>query len=340
MTTNYNQGYPSSFLYMRFADKYHDGFRVFDLGLYNQLGIKVDGISVLSGSSNRQYSELIHPSKDYAGSGNPLPEGVYDLGEVEDARNEGKDSFGEGIGRYWIRLNQRFHVNDRDAFGVHDDENREYSPGSAGCVCPFASIKMQTILSWMRQKARPRYLICDLGTGFLSDRDVKYPGNAIKAYNQTTDAGFLAAVEFVKSKEGLSTKAYPDPLTGSDPFTIGWGNIYYADSTPVKEGDTISVPQANALLEYWLKLTWKQLTNSVPFWGDMTKGQRAALASLAYNTGWTMGDGDHDTLDHYLKSKSTWDKVPSAIALYINAGSRVEAGLRARRQEEIKLWNT
>lgn len=332
--------YDSSFLYLTFADRYQNGFRVFDLALYNSEGKKADAIPVLSGSALRQYSRFIHPSKDYAGSGNPLPEGIYDLGSLEDSISSGKESWGEGIGRYWISVDSRFNVNNRSSFGIHDDDNREYSPGSAGCICPFASKQMGTILKWIKQQARPSFLICNLNTGFLSEKGIKYPGPKISVPNDTMFSGYQEASDFIKGKEFLSLFAYPDPLTNGKPFTIGWGNTYYSDGSPVGENDTITAKAADALFDYWLKIVWKELENTVHFWNEMSKGQRAALASLAYNTGWTVADGNHDTLDACLKRKADWSKVPSAFSLYVNAGTRVEAGLKQRRHEEGLLWNS
>ena len=48
--------------------------------------------------------------------------------------------------------------------------------------------------------------------------------------------------------EGYQSSAYPDPESGAEPWTIGWGSTSYADGTPVQAGDTIGQEQADALL--------------------------------------------------------------------------------------------
>src|SRR5437868_827293 len=46
------------------------------------------------------------------------------------------------------------------------------------------------------------------------------------------------------SCEGLELTAYPDPGTGKEPYTIGYGTTVYPDGTKVKLGDTCSKAQA------------------------------------------------------------------------------------------------
>ncbi|CAK6691876.1 hypothetical protein VB734_00240 [Synechococcus sp. BA-124 BA4] len=48
------------------------------------------------------------------------------------------------------------------------------------------------------------------------------------------------ALPLVNEFEGCRLTAYPDPETGGDPWTIGWGTTTYINGTPVKVGDTIS----------------------------------------------------------------------------------------------------
>ena len=53
-------------------------------------------------------------------------------------------------------------------------------------------------------------------------------------------AAVAVAMPLVKDFEGCRLSAYPDPGTGAEPWTIGWGTTTYYDGTPVKAGDTIS----------------------------------------------------------------------------------------------------
>jgi hypothetical protein len=48
------------------------------------------------------------------------------------------------------------------------------------------------------------------------------------------------ALPLVKEFEGCRLTAYPDPETGAEPWTIGWGSTAYADGREVRKGDRIS----------------------------------------------------------------------------------------------------
>jgi hypothetical protein len=132
----------------------------------------VDQMSVLSGAGVTQDEGFVRPEDDYSGSLRCLPEGIYDLGAVEDSRSEGLESWGEGLGRWAIALNviPSHAVNNRSAFYIHDDANRSYAKGSAGCICPFRLEDMNRIVAWMSAQAAPKQLVCDLGTGFLGKK--------------------------------------------------------------------------------------------------------------------------------------------------------------------------
>ena len=61
-------------------------------------------------------------------------------------------------------------------------------------------------------------------------------------------AAVAVALPLVKEFEGCRLTAYPDPETGGEPWTIGWGSTAYADGRPVRKGDRISQKLADALL--------------------------------------------------------------------------------------------
>ena len=58
------------------------------------------------------------------------------------------------------------------------------------------------------------------------------------------------ALTIIKTFEGFSEKAYPDPDTGGAPYTIGYGTTYYPDGSEVKQGHMCTERKA---LEYVLK---------------------------------------------------------------------------------------
>lgn len=152
-----------------------------------------------------------------------------------------------------------------------------------------------------------------------------------------SDAG--SALALIREFEGCRLQAYPDPGTGGDPWTIGWGSTRHPDGTPVKRGDRISQVVADQMLAAEVEQKCiPALAKSIPGWADMSQRQQAALISFAWNCGWGFyGAPGFETLSRRLRDRD-WSRVPEAMALYVNPGSNVEAGLRRRRAAEGLLW--
>jgi GH24 family phage-related lysozyme (muramidase) len=154
----------------------------------------------------------------------------------------------------------------------------------------------------------------------------------------TSAAALNEGIKLIKEFEGLELKAYPDPGTGGDPWTIGWGNTRYLDGSPVKKGQTITAPQADTLLLDMLHRDVVPALEAIPFWQEMSEKQQGALISFGWNLGWRFyGANGFATISARLKNKE-WTKIPEALLLYRNPGTSVEAGLRRRREAEGKLW--
>lgn len=88
-------------------------------------------------------------------------------------------------------------------------------------------------------------------------------------------------IDFIRHGESIKLRAYI-PVNG-DRWTIGMGNTFYEDGSPVKEGDVITLARAYALGEYivnkFTAFVKQQLTRPV------TQNQLIALVSMAYNVG-------------------------------------------------------
>ena len=153
-------------------------------------------------------------------------------------------------------------------------------------------------------------------------------------------ADLAGAIALIKEFEGCHLSAYPDPLSGGDPWTIGYGTTRYSGGVPVKRGDRITVIEADMLLRLEIDRVAEKLRTSVPFWKEMDDGQKSALVSFAYNLGAGFyGSAGFETISRCLKEKA-WDQVPKAMELYRNPGTPVEAGLLRRRQAEGKCWGS
>jgi len=148
----------------------------------------------------------------------------------------------------------------------------------------------------------------------------------------------MMGIKLIKEFEGCHLKAYPDPLTGGLPITIGWGSTRKKDGSHFKMGDTLTQAEADALLIDQCKNEFLPALRKVPHWNEMSDGKRGALLSFAYNLGAGFyGGSNFNTITKRLKNKE-WDLVPDALYLYRNPGSNVEAGLARRRKAEGEAW--
>jgi len=148
----------------------------------------------------------------------------------------------------------------------------------------------------------------------------------------------LVGVNLIKEFEGCHLEAYPDPLTGGLPITIGWGSTRDENGNPFKLGTKISQQTADDLLISQIRNEFLPPLTQIPYWNQMNMNQRGALLSFAYNLGSRFyGSSGFNTITRVLKNKQ-WNKVPDALYLYRNPGTNVEAGLARRRKAEGKLW--
>ncbi len=146
------------------------------------------------------------------------------------------------------------------------------------------------------------------------------------------------ALPVIKEFEGCRLDAYPDPASGGEPWTIGWGSTTYYDGSPVKRSDKIGQKLADQLLSGRVEADASRLSRSVSGWSKLTANQQAALLSFAYNVGAGFyGAEGFDTISGCLRD-GRLDDVPAALMLYVNPGSAAEAGLRRRREAEARLW--
>ena len=147
-----------------------------------------------------------------------------------------------------------------------------------------------------------------------------------------------SGIRLIKEFEGCHLKAYPDPLTGGLPITIGWGSTRDFNYAPFKRDRVITQEYADRLLEHDLLNRFLPKLEKIHYWNEMNERQQGALLSFAYNLGADFyGSSGFNTISRKLKEKD-WKGVPAALELYRNPGTKVEAGLRRRRIAEGKLW--
>lgn len=146
---------------------------------------------------------------------------------------------------------------------------------------------------------------------------------------RTSDAG----LRIVRKWEGLSLSAYPDPATGGEPYTIGYGLTSSAGIINVKPGMRITQDQADkylreALVKYENDV--KKVLKRQP-----TQPQFDAMVSLTYNIG--IGNFRKSTV---LRKFNAGDFAGSADAflLFVKANGKVMKGLVNRRNDERDLF--
>ena len=137
-----------------------------------------------------------------------------------------------------------------------------------------------------------------------------------------------AGIALLRSFEGFSPVAYPDPATGGDPWTLGYGF-----TRGVKPGDTITPDEAEERLK----------VEMAEFEGGVLKAcarlpspnQLAAMTCLAYNIG--LGAFQKSTVLRKHNSGETF-AAANAFLLWNKAAGAVMRGLTRRREAERALY--
>jgi GH24 family phage-related lysozyme (muramidase) len=160
-----------------------------------------------------------------------------------------------------------------------------------------------------------------------------------KTWSQGGKQGdYAPAFKLIKEFEGCHLTAYPDPLSGAEPYTIGYGTTRYPGGRSVQRGDKITVIEADMFMRTEVDQIAEKVGKTVPFWSEMTDGQQSALIDFAYNLGSGFyGTTGFETINKRLRERD-WNAVPAAFELYRNPGTNVEAGLLRRRRAEGALW--
>jgi lysozyme len=137
------------------------------------------------------------------------------------------------------------------------------------------------------------------------------------------------AMQLCKKWEGCRLQAYPDPATGGDPWTIGYG----ATGPDIKKGVVWTQEQADADLRIRLQDIVGGFSSFITV--PLNDNQAAALASLQYNIG--KGNLQHSTLVKYLNS-GNYQAAAEQFLVWNRATGHVMAGLYNRRKAEHEVF--
>jgi lysozyme len=137
-----------------------------------------------------------------------------------------------------------------------------------------------------------------------------------------------AGLDLIRDAEGLRLKAYPDPGTGGEPWTVGYGHT----GPDVVPGLIITADRATVLLVTDLATAEDFVAHAAPI---CTDNQFAALVSFAFNCGRRNLQGS--TLLR-LHNQGDYAGAQPEFKKWIHADGKVMQGLVKRRAAEAFLY--
>ena len=135
--------------------------------------------------------------------------------------------------------------------------------------------------------------------------------------------------ELIKKFEGCKLVAYPDPGTGGDPWTVGYG----CTGQDIKQHTVWTFERA----EYELEKRASGCLMDAEIASPILKGQTdkiAAIADFIYNCG--LSNYKSSTLKKYIDT-SQYSYAAKEILRWNHAGKKVMDGLTHRRKAESEL---
>lgn len=125
-------------------------------------------------------------------------------------------------------------------------------------------------------------------------------------------------------------EAYPDPGTGGDPWTIGWG----ATGKGIRRGTVWTGEQCDARLEADLARFAREVVSALDA-APANQAQFDALVSFHYNTGAIA----RATLTR-LHRAGEFNEAGAQFGKWVHAGGKRLAGLVRRRAAEAQLYQS
>jgi len=140
-----------------------------------------------------------------------------------------------------------------------------------------------------------------------------------------------AGIKLLHDFEGLRLTSY---LCPAGVWTIGYGNTFYEDGTPVRSGQTITKERAEQLFLLVVNRFASDVQNLLR--RTLNENQFSALVSFAYNVG--IGNLRKSTLLRKVNANPRDASIRTEFLKWKKAGGRELAGLTRRRQAEAVLY--
>ena len=140
-----------------------------------------------------------------------------------------------------------------------------------------------------------------------------------------------AGADLIKEFEGCKLKAYQ---CSAKKWTIGYGNTFFEDGTPVVAGNAITQQKAEQLFEIIANEFADKVDKVVT--ANVSENQFGALVSFAYNCG--IANLQKSTLLKKVNANPNDQSIKAEFAKWNKAGGKVLAGLIRRREAEANLY--
>jgi len=128
-------------------------------------------------------------------------------------------------------------------------------------------------------------------------------------------------------------KAYPDPVTGGSPYTLGYGTQFYPDGSQVKQGHRCTKEKALEYLLYEINVIVDEIDKLNL---DLDLYMKQGLISFIHSVGWDSflysSIIDHCEAENYILAAQEFGKW------IFNEEHEVIGGLLDRRRQEASLF--
>ena len=295
------------------GDPAYWGFKKFEICRVEG-GAVTRKLFVATGSPGAQSRELVHPAKDYPGSGNPIPEGVYSVAPLMSQNyNE------SGVGYEKIPLDQlKSAPNDRSDLLAHNDANRASAPGSMGCIIALSDGGWEALKAVLIGCS---YLIVDYGQGYLKSIGVEI-GPKPKAVSDSArpvvqSSIFESALSFTLKWEGGSVDNANDigGRTNRGITQASYDSWRSSSHLPKQDVYLSTLDEAKAIYEqrYWEPLgTSSAALEVVNFDTGVMHGTDGAIMFVQEALGLTM-TGTYDQTTRAAVMAADKDKLAAKI---------------------------
>lgn len=141
------------------------------------------------------------------------------------------------------------------------------------------------------------------------------------------------ALSIIKAFEGFNEKAYPDPVTGGSPYTLGYGTQFYPDGSQVKQGHCCTKEKALEYLLYEINIIADEIDKLNL---DLDLYMKQGLISFIHSVGWDSflysSIIDQCEAENYILAAQEFGKW------IFNEEHEVIGGLLDRRRQEASLF--